>query len=77
MFYTQARNQDPAREPFPQDEETERRIAQRKRKYDRAKHKGLLQYWTGYPTVKAYNDKVICQQKDKQTTRGTHEFKLL
>ncbi|MFM7978492.1 MAG: hypothetical protein ACKPKO_04175, partial [Candidatus Fonsibacter sp.] len=77
VLYTQARKQDPDREPFPQGEVIERRIAQRKRKYDRAKHKGLLQYWTGHLTVNAYNDKVISQQKEKLTTRGANEFKQL
>ncbi|MFM7987969.1 MAG: hypothetical protein ACKPKO_52515 [Candidatus Fonsibacter sp.] len=57
---------------FTQDEATERRIEQRQRKYERAKHKGLMQYWTGYLTVKAYNDNVISQQKEKLTTRGTN-----
>ncbi|MFM7988707.1 MAG: hypothetical protein ACKPKO_56280, partial [Candidatus Fonsibacter sp.] len=61
VLYTQARNQHPNKEPLPQYEATERRIEQRKRKYDRAKHKGLLQYWTGHLTVKAYKDKVISQ----------------
>ncbi|MFM7979002.1 MAG: hypothetical protein ACKPKO_06760, partial [Candidatus Fonsibacter sp.] len=77
VLYTQARKQDPDREPFPQDKATERRIETRKRKYDRANHKGLLQYWTGCLTVKAHNDKVISQQKEKLTTRGTNEFKQL
>ena len=76
-LFTQARKQYPNREPLPQDEAVERRIEQRKRKYDRAKRKGLLQYWTGYLTVKAYSDKVISQQKEKLTTRGANEFKLL
>ncbi|MFM7985184.1 MAG: hypothetical protein ACKPKO_38290, partial [Candidatus Fonsibacter sp.] len=49
----------------------------RKRKYDKAKHKGLLQYWTGHLTVKVPNDKVISQQKEKLRTRGTKEFKQL
>ena len=77
VLFTQARKEDPNREPFPQDEAIENRIETRKRKYDRAKHKGLLQYWTGHLTVKAYNDKVINQRKDKLTTRGTNEFKQL
>ncbi|MFM7978339.1 MAG: hypothetical protein ACKPKO_03405, partial [Candidatus Fonsibacter sp.] len=34
-------------------------------------------YWTGHLTVKAPNDKVISQQKEKLTTRGTKEFKQL
>ncbi|MFM7989490.1 MAG: hypothetical protein ACKPKO_60270, partial [Candidatus Fonsibacter sp.] len=42
VLYTQARKQDPDMEPLPQDEAVERRIEARKRKYDRAKHKGLL-----------------------------------
>ncbi|MFM7982530.1 MAG: hypothetical protein ACKPKO_24730, partial [Candidatus Fonsibacter sp.] len=67
-LYTQARKQDPDREPLPQDEAVERRIETRKRKYDRAKHKGLLQYWTGYLTVEAHNDRVISQQKEKLTS---------
>ena len=77
VLFTQARKEDPNREPFPQDEAIENRIETRKRKYDRAKHKGLLQYWTGHLTVKAPNDKVISQQKEKLTTRGTKEFKQL
>ena len=55
----------------------ERIIQKRSRKYDRAKHQGLLQYWAGYLTVKAFNDIVITQQKGKPTTRGTNDFKLL
>ncbi|MFM7984220.1 MAG: hypothetical protein ACKPKO_33350, partial [Candidatus Fonsibacter sp.] len=31
----------------------------------------------GTPDGKAYNDKVICQQIEKLTTRGANEFKLL
>ena len=64
VLFTQARKEDPNREPFPQDEAIENRIETRKRKYDKAKHKGLLQYWTGHLTVKAPNDKVIGQQKE-------------
>ncbi|MFM7986006.1 MAG: hypothetical protein ACKPKO_42500, partial [Candidatus Fonsibacter sp.] len=74
VLYTQARNQYPDNEPFPPDEATEKRIETRNRKYYRAKHKGLLQYWTGYLTVTAYNDRVINQQKEELTTRGTNEF---
>ena len=77
MLFTQARKQYPNTEPFQQDEAVERIIQKRSRKYDRAKHKGLLQYWTGYLTVKASSDRVISQQKGKLTTRGTNEFKLL
>ncbi|MFM7979240.1 MAG: hypothetical protein ACKPKO_07985, partial [Candidatus Fonsibacter sp.] len=54
------------KEPLTQDGATERRIEQKKQKYNRAKHKGLLQYWTGHLTIKAYNDKVINQQKFKK-----------
>ena len=61
VLFTQARKEYPNREPFPQDEAIENRIETRKRKYDKAKHKGLLQYWTGHLTVKAPNDKVISQ----------------
>ena len=78
VLFTQARKQDPDKELLAPDEATERRIEQRQRKYDRAKHKRLLQYWTGHLTVKAYTDKAISQQKDdKLTTRGTNEFKQL
>ncbi|MFM7986136.1 MAG: hypothetical protein ACKPKO_43165, partial [Candidatus Fonsibacter sp.] len=77
VLFTQARKEDPNKEPFPQDEAIEKRIETRKRKYNKAKHKGLLQYWTGHMTVKASNDKVISQQKEKLTTRGTKEFKQL
>ncbi|MFM7978831.1 MAG: hypothetical protein ACKPKO_05900, partial [Candidatus Fonsibacter sp.] len=77
VLYTQARKQYPDKEPLPQDEAVERCIETRKRKYDKAKHKGLLQYWTGHLTVKAHNDRVISQQKEKLTTRGTNEFKQL
>ncbi|MFM7988878.1 MAG: hypothetical protein ACKPKO_57160, partial [Candidatus Fonsibacter sp.] len=73
VLFTQARKQDPNKEPLTQDEATERRIEQRKREYKRAKRNGLLQYWTGHPTVKAYNDRVISQQEEKLTTRGTNE----
>ena len=76
-LYTQARKQDPDKDPLPQDQAVERHIGARKRKHDRANHKGLLQYWTGYLTVKTHNDKVISQQKEKLTTRGTNEFKQL
>jgi len=77
VLFTQATKQDPDNEPFQQDELVDRLIQKRARKYDRAKHQGLLQYWTGYLTVKAYSDRVITQQKGKLTTRGTNEFKLL
>ena len=52
-------------------------IQKRSRKYDRAKHKGLLQYWTGYLTVKASSNRFVSQHKGKLTTRGINEFKLL
>ena len=45
VLFTQARRQDPNRDPFQQDEAAERIIQRRSRKYHRAKHKGLLQYW--------------------------------
>ena len=77
MLFSQARKQDPARDPFKQDEAAERIIQQRSRKYDRAKRKGLLQYWTAYLTVHALSDRVINHQKGKLTTRGTNEFELL
>ncbi|MFM7984367.1 MAG: hypothetical protein ACKPKO_34085, partial [Candidatus Fonsibacter sp.] len=77
VLHTQARKQDPDKKPFPQYGVKERHIETRKRKYDRANHKGLLQYWTGHLTVEAYNDRAINQQKEKLTTRGTNEFKLL
>ena len=77
MLFTQARKQDSKKESFQQDEAAEQIIQKRSRKYDRAKHKGLLQYWTGHLTVKASSDRVISQQKGKLTTRGTNEFKLL
>ncbi|MFM7986928.1 MAG: hypothetical protein ACKPKO_47200, partial [Candidatus Fonsibacter sp.] len=77
VLFTQARNEDPNKEPFPQDEAITNRIETRKRKYDKAKHKGLLQYWTGHLTVKAHNDRVISQQQENLTTRGTNEFKQL
>ncbi|MFM7984769.1 MAG: hypothetical protein ACKPKO_36150 [Candidatus Fonsibacter sp.] len=35
----------------------------------------MLQYWAEYLTVKAYNDRVISQQKEKLMTRCTNEFK--
>ncbi|MFM7986485.1 MAG: hypothetical protein ACKPKO_44950, partial [Candidatus Fonsibacter sp.] len=54
VLVAQARKQYPDREPLPQDEAVERRIETKKRKYDRANHKGPLQYWTGYLTVKAH-----------------------
>ena len=75
MLFTQARKQYPNTEPFQQDEVVERIIQNISRKYDRAKRQGLLQYWTGYLTVKAYSDRVITQQKGKLTTRGTNEIK--
>ncbi|MFM7988070.1 MAG: hypothetical protein ACKPKO_53025, partial [Candidatus Fonsibacter sp.] len=75
VLFTQVRTQYPDREPLTLYEATERRIDQRKRKYDRANHKGMLQYWTGHLTVNAYNDKVISQQKEKLTIGGTNEFK--
>ncbi|MFM7984885.1 MAG: hypothetical protein ACKPKO_36750, partial [Candidatus Fonsibacter sp.] len=74
MLFTQARKEYPNKEPFPQDEAITNRIETRKRKYDKAKHKGL-QYWTGHLTVKAPNDRVISQQQEKLTTRGTKQFK--
>ena len=77
VLFAQARKQDPDREPFQQYDVVERIIQKRSRKYDRAKHKGLLQNWTGYLTVKASSDRVINQQKGRLTTRGTNEFKLL
>jgi hypothetical protein len=77
VLFTQARKQDPDKEPFQQDEVVDRIIQKRARKYYRAKHQGLLQYWTGYLTVKAYSDRVITQEKGKLTTRGTNEFKQL
>jgi hypothetical protein len=58
-------------------DEAEQIVQKRSRKYERAKHKGLLQYWTGQLKVLASSDKVISQQKGKLTTRGTNEFKLL
>ena len=77
VLFTQERKQDPARDPFKQDEAAERAIQKRPRKNEKAEHKGLLQYWTGHLTVKAFSDRVINQQKNKLTTRGTNEFKLL
>ena len=77
VLFTQARKQDPDREPLQQNEVVERAIQKRARKYDRAKRQGLLQYWTGYLTVKAFSDRVITQQKGKLTARGTNEFKKL
>ena len=77
VLFTQARKQDPNKEPFQQDEEAEQIVQKRSRKYERAQHKGLLQYWTGNLKVKASGDKVISQQKGKLTARGTNEFKLL
>ena len=71
VLFTQARKQDPNAEPFQQDEVVDRLSQKRSRKYDRAKHQGLLQYWTGYLTVKASSDRVITQQKGNLTTRGT------
>ncbi|MFM7986453.1 MAG: hypothetical protein ACKPKO_44790, partial [Candidatus Fonsibacter sp.] len=44
VLFTQARKEDPNRDPFPQDEAIANRIETRKRKYERANHKGLLQY---------------------------------
>ncbi|MFM7978220.1 MAG: hypothetical protein ACKPKO_02800, partial [Candidatus Fonsibacter sp.] len=70
VLYTQARKQYPDREPLPQDWAVERRIETRKRKYDNAKHKGLLQYWTGHLTVKAHNDRVISQRKEQADDEG-------
>ncbi|MFM7987903.1 MAG: hypothetical protein ACKPKO_52180 [Candidatus Fonsibacter sp.] len=75
--FTQAKKQYADKEPLSQDEATERRIEQRKQKYDRANHKGLLQYWTGHLTVKASNDRASNQQKEKLTMRGTNELKPL
>ncbi|MFM7980875.1 MAG: hypothetical protein ACKPKO_16310 [Candidatus Fonsibacter sp.] len=77
MLFTRARNPDPTRDPFEQDEAAGRITQKRSRKYERAQHKGLLQYWTGHLTAQAFNDKVINQQTGKLTTRGTNEFKLL
>ena len=77
VLFTQARKQDPNKEPFQQDEAAEQIIQKRSRKYDRAKHKGLLQYWTGHLTVKAFSDRFISQQKGKLTKRRTNDFKLL
>ena len=77
MLFTQARKQDPNRDPFRQDGAVERIIQKRSRKYEKTEHKGLLQYWTGHLTVQAFSDRVISQQKGKLTTRGTNEFKLL
>ena len=71
VLFTQARKQYPNAKPFQQDEVVDRLIHKRSRKYDRAKHQCLLQYWTGYLTVKASTDRVINQQKGKLTTRGT------
>ena len=76
MLFTQARKQDPNRDPFSQDEAEERIVQNRSRKYVRAQRKGLLQYWTGHMTVQAFSDRVISQQKGKLTTRGTNELKL-
>ena len=56
VLFTQARKQDPNKKPFQQDEAAEQIIQKRLRKYDRAKHKGLLQYWTGNRGVKASGD---------------------
>ncbi|MFM7978057.1 MAG: hypothetical protein ACKPKO_01970, partial [Candidatus Fonsibacter sp.] len=67
----------PNRDPFEQNEAAERIIQTISCKYERAKHKGLLQYWTGHLTVQALSDRVINHQKGKLTTRGTNEFKLL
>ena len=58
MLFTQAIKQYPNTEPFQKDEVVERIIHKISRKYDRAKHHGLLQYWTGYLTVKAFSDRV-------------------
>ncbi len=44
VLFAQARKQDPNTEPFQQDEVVERIIQNRSRKYDLAKHSGLLQY---------------------------------
>ena len=77
VLFTQERKQDPARDPFKQDEAAERTIQKRSRTYEKAEHTGLLQYWTGHLTAKAFSDRVISQQKNKLTTRGTNEFKLL
>ena len=44
VLFAQARKQDPNRDPFQQDGAVERIIQKRLRKYDRAQHKGLLQY---------------------------------
>ena len=74
--FMQATKEYPDRDPFQQDE-AERFIQKRSRKYDRNKHKGLLQYWTGHLTVKAFSDRFISQQKEKLTKRRTNDFKLL
>ena len=77
VLFTQARKQDPTKAPFKQDEAAERMIDKRSRKYERAQHKGLLQYWTGDLEVKAFSDRVISLLKNKLIKRGTNEFKLL
>jgi len=69
VLFTQARKQDPARDPFKQDEAAERIIQNISRNYERANHKGLLQYWTAHLPVQAFSDKVINQQKGELTTR--------
>ena len=50
--------QDPDQRPFKQDEAVDQIMQKRSRKYDRAKRKGLLPYWTGYMTAQAFIDRV-------------------
>ena len=77
VLFTQARKQDPAKDPFKQDKAAARMINKISRKYERAQHKKLLQYWTGNLTAKAFSDRVISLLKNKLIKRGTNKFKLL
>ncbi|MFM7989463.1 MAG: hypothetical protein ACKPKO_60130, partial [Candidatus Fonsibacter sp.] len=45
--------------------------------YDKAKHKGLLQYWMGAPDDQGSQRQGHQSAERKLTTRGTKEFKQL
>ncbi|MFM7979344.1 MAG: hypothetical protein ACKPKO_08525, partial [Candidatus Fonsibacter sp.] len=64
VLYTQARKQDPDREPLPQDEAVERRIETRKRKYDKANTQGSAAVLDGAP------DGQGSQRQGHQSTEG-------
>ena len=73
VLFTQARQQDPndGRGELNQDKTFEQNIKTRLCEEDKAKQQGILQFWTGHLTVKACNDGVVDQEKDKLTIRDT------